>query len=218
MNDKKIHPVVAILRKEVKKWNAPIVELIAEKSRDPYQVLIGCILSLRTQDQTTVRASKRLFRLARTPQAMLRLKPKTIETAIYPVGFYRNKAKTILGLSHELITKYKSQVPATITELLTLKGVGRKTANIVINRGFGKPSIAVDTHVHRITNRWGYVRTTTPEKTEFALRAKLPKKYWHDFNYLLVAFGQSLCRPISPRCSQCPVARFCDRVGVSTSR
>jgi endonuclease-3 len=218
MNDKDIHPVVAILKKEVSCWDAPIVELIAQKSRDPFQVLISCILSLRTQDRTTAEAAKRLFALARTPEAMVKLKPKTIEKTIYPVGFYRNKAKTILNLSKTLIAQYHSKVPNNLDELLRLKGVGRKTANIVITRGFGKPGIAVDTHVHRITNRWGYVKTKTPDKTEFALRAKLPKQYWRQFNYLLVAFGQSLCRPLSPRCSRCPIEKFCDRAGVAARR
>ena len=218
MNTADITKVVTILKRSVKKYDVPVIELAARKSRTPYEALISCILSLRTQDRTTGRASARLFKLARSPKAMVRLKSHIIQKAIYPVGFYRNKTKTILGISQALVKKYHSRVPDGLDELLKLKGVGRKTANIVLEHGFGKPSIAVDTHVHRITNRWGYVTTKTPEKTEFALRAKLPKRYWRDFNFLLVAFGQAICRPLSPRCSRCPVERFCEKAGVGKSR
>ena len=141
-----------------------------------------------------------------------------IERAIYPVGFYRTKAKVIKEISARLLTEYGGRVPDSMEELLKLPGVGRKTANLVATMGFGLPGICVDTHVHRITNRWGYVKTKTPDETETALRAKLPKKYWIEINDLLVTFGQNQCRPISPICSTCAVAKFCDRVGVGTSR
>jgi endonuclease-3 len=191
---------------------------MAEIYQSPFRVLISCILSLRTQDATTAKASHRLFALADSPETMLKLTAKKIEKLIYPVGFYRTKAKDILEICQTLIDRYAGQVPDSIDELLKFRGVGRKTANLVVTLGYRKAGICVDTHVHRISNRWGYVKTKTPEKTEFALRDKLPKKYWIEFNDLLVSFGQHLCRPISPVCSQCPIANYCSRVGVSVKR
>ncbi len=149
---------------------------------------------------------------------MLRLRPRQIERAIFPVGFYRTKARVILGVSRDLVDRFGGRVPDTIDELLTLKGVGRKTANLVVTVGFGKPGICVDVHVHRISNRWGYVRTRTPEETETARRSRLPRRYWIGYNDLLVAFGQNVCQPVSPRCSGCPVSATCRRVGVTRSR
>jgi endonuclease-3 len=181
-------------------------------------VLIACILSLRTQDTTTGPAATRLFRLARTPTAMLRLPAARIARAIYPVGFYRTKARVIRAVSRELLDRFGGRVPDDIDRLLTLPGVGRKTANLVVTMGYGKPGICVDTHVHRISNRLGYVRTRTPEETEAALRARLPRRYWIGYNDLLVSFGQNVCAPVSPRCSRCPVRSLCRRVGVTTSR
>ena len=200
------------------KWETPIVTLMAETYQSPFRVLISCILSLRTQDATTAKASHRLFALADSPETMVKLTAKKIEKLIYPVGFYRTKAKNILEICQTLIDRYAGQVPDSIDELLKFRGVGRKTANLVVTLGYRKAGICVDTHVHRISNRWGYVKTATPEKTEFALRDKLPKKYWIEFNDLLVSFGQHLCRPISPVCSQCPIANYCSRVGVSVKR
>ncbi len=185
---------------------------------DPFRVLIACILSLRTQDTTTGPAAARLFALGDTPAALLRLSARRIERAVYPVGFYRTKARVILGLCRDLLERFDGTVPDTIDALLTLKGVGRKTANLVVTMGFAKPGICVDTHVHRISNRLGYVRTRTPDQTEMALRAKLPRRYWIGYNDLLVTFGQNLCAPISPWCSACPVRPLCPRVGVSSSR
>lgn len=207
-----------ILRREVPKWDTPIVTLMAETYESPFRVLISCILSLRTQDATTAKASHRLFAVADSPEAMAKLDAKKIETLIFPVGFYRTKAKNILDICKTLIENYGAKVPDEIDELLKLRGVGRKTANLVVTLGYQKPGICVDTHVHRISNRWGYVRTTTPEKTEFALRAKLPKQYWIEYNDLLVSFGQHLCRPISPMCSQCPLAKYCDQIDVTIRR
>jgi endonuclease-3 len=217
MKDEQIHEVVNILRQTVTAWENPAVTQIAKK-RNPYLVLISCILSLRTQDETTHQASERLFRLAGRPEEMIQLSPEQIEAAIYPVGFYRNKARTILDVSHILIARYYGRVPDDIDELLKLKGVGRKTANLVVTLGYGKPGVCVDTHVHRITNRWGYVTTKTPAETEFSLRKKLPQQYWIEINDMLVSFGQKICRPISPRCSICPLRSYCDRVGVTQSR
>lgn len=181
-------------------------------------MLIACLLSLRTQDTTTGPAAARLFALADTPEAMLRLSARRIERAIYPVGFYRTKARVIRGLCRDLLERFDGRVPDDIDALLTLKGVGRKTANLVVTLGFDKPGICVDTHVHRISNRLGYVRTRTPDETEMALRGKLPRRYWIGYNDLLVTFGQNVCAPVSPKCSGCPVAGLCPRVGVRTSR
>lgn len=196
----------------------PIVSLLAEERRGPFSILISTLLSLRTKDEVTAEASERLFALAATPEEMLRLSEEEIRRAIYPVGFYRNKAKTIRSICRDLIDRFDSRVPDTIEQLLSLKGVGRKTANLVVSLGYGKDGICVDTHVHRISNRLGYVATKTPEQTEYALRKKLPRRYWSVFNTLLVAFGRNTCRPLSPLCSRCPVAAYCDRVGVTRSR
>ena len=198
----------------VSRWKVPVVGRVSGSPPNPFKVLISCILSLRTQDKTTSQAATRLFRLADNSQSMLRLTPRQIEKAIYPVGFYRNKTRTILKVSEQLIQKYNNRVPDEINELLKFKGVGRKTANLVVTLGYGKAGICVDTHVHRICNRWGYLKTSTPEETEFALRKKLPSQYWIEFNHLLVSLGQNLCRPISPKCNLCPLSKFCRKIGV----
>ncbi len=218
MKDAEIHEAVAILREAVRNWRSPAVTIVSQREGDPFKVLISCILSLRTQDKTTGAASARLFALAGTPERMARLGREAIEKAIYPVGFYRNKAAQIVEICRELLERHGGRVPDEIDELLKFKGVGRKTANLVVTLGFGKPGICVDTHVHRICNRWGYVRTKGPEETEFALRGKLPGEYWLIINDLLVTFGQNQCFPVSPRCSTCPVSHLCDRVGVTKSR
>ncbi|MBI4638278.1 MAG: endonuclease III [Candidatus Rokubacteria bacterium] len=210
--------VIRRLERTRHRWNPTALAVVAERTRDPFRVLIACILSLRTQDTTTGPAAERLFALARTPRAMLELAREEIARVIYPVGFYRTKARVILGVCRDLLERFGGVVPDTIDALLTLKGVGRKTANLVVTMGYGKPGICVDTHVHRISNRLGYVRTRSPEATEMALRAKLPDRYWIGYNDLLVTFGQNVCTPISPRCSTCPVGAVCRRVGVTTSR
>jgi len=214
MKNSGIHKIVQILHQLVPQWKVPVVGRVSGSPPDPFKILISCILSLRTQDKTTHQAARRLFRLADNPESMLRLTSQQIEKAIYPVGFYRNKARTILQICEELMHKYKRQVPDQVDELLKFKGVGRKTANLVITLGYAKPGICVDTHVHRICNRWGYVKTKSPEETEFVLRKKLSPQYWIEFNDLLVTLGQNLCRPISPKCNLCPLEKFCDRVGV----
>ncbi|RJR19418.1 MAG: endonuclease III [Nitrospiraceae bacterium] len=221
MNNRVIHNVIPILRKQVQSLDVPWLENMVRQdriNRDPFRVLISCILSLRTQDKTTGEASERLFKLAPDIQSLSRLTIAKIERAIYPVGFYKVKAGRLRELCRVIMTDYDSRVPDELDELLKLKGVGRKTANLVITLGYGKPGICVDTHVHRITNRWGYVETKTPEQTEFALRAKLPAEYWLEINGLLVAFGQGICRPISPICSRCNISRFCSREGVARHR
>ena len=218
MTDRELHAAIRILRREVPQWETPVVTLMAETYASPFRVLISCILSLRTQDATTAKASHRLFTVADTPQAMVKLSAKKIEKLIYPVGFYKTKARQIREICQTIIDQYGGRVPDEIDELLKFKGVGRKTANLVVTLGYNKPGICVDTHVHRISNRWGYIKTATPEKTEIALRAKLPKRYWIEYNNLLVNFGQHLCRPISPLCSECPVKKYCPQLGVGVRR
>lgn len=210
--------LLRILRKAAPGWNAPVLTLMAAEKRDPFLTLIGCILSLRTKDETTAVAAPRLFARGGTPAAMLTIAPEEIARLIYPVGFYRTKARVIRDICRDLIDKFGGKVPDEIDQLLTLKGVGRKTANLVVTEAFGKPGICVDTHVHRISNRWGLVETKTPEKTEVALRDVLPRRYWVEYNSILVAFGQTLCQPISPWCSRCSVAHLCPRIGVARSR
>ena len=207
-----------ILRKAAAGWNAPVLTLMAAEKRDPFLTLIGCILSLRTKDETTALAAPRLFARAVTPQAMLELDADEIARLIYPVGFYRTKSRAILDICSDLLTKFAGKVPDSIDQLLTLKGVGRKTANLVVTEAFGKPGICVDTHVHRISNRWGLVKSPTPDKTEAALRTTLPRRYWLEYNWLLVAFGQTICQPVSPWCSRCPLSHMCPRIGVIRSR
>ena len=212
-----IDKIVSILKKEVTNFHMPIVSEISLRN-NPFRVLISCILSLRTKDETTARASKRLFAKAPTAEKLASLQVRQIEKLIYPVGFYKTKAERIRDISQVLIDEYNSKVPDTIDELLKFKGVGRKTANIVVTIGFKKPGVAVDTHVHRINNRLGYVNTKNPDQTEFALRKKLPKKHWIIYNDLLVTWGQNICRPISPLCSKCKIRSYCNRIGVKVNR
>jgi endonuclease-3 len=184
----------------------------------PFKVLIATILSLRTRDDTTAVAAPRLFAMADTPQTMVTLSADEIAQLIYPVGFYRTKARDILAICQQLITQHAGQVPADMNQLLALPGVGRKTANLVLAIGFGIPAICVDIHVHRICNRWGYVDTTTPEETEQVLRQALPSAFWIPINGLLVTLGQQICHPTSPRCSQCPLRTVCAQRGVTRHR
>jgi endonuclease III len=215
---KSVAKLLRVLAGESAKWNAPIVALAAQQNQDPFLTLVGCILSLRTKDETTAVACERLFAKARTPEAMLALAPKTLERLIYPVGFYRTKARVIRGICRDLIDKFGGRVSDSIDDLLTLNGVGRKTANLVVTQAFRKPGICVDTHVHRISNRWGLVASKTPNKTEMALREVLPHRHWIDYNTILVAFGQTLCQPVSPWCSRCPIETECPKIGVVHSR
>ncbi len=208
--------VIPMLREEVRKWEEPAVSKVGK--RDPFKILISCLLSLRTKDSTTEEASRRLFSVVSTPQEILALPLEEIERLIYPVGFYRNKARVLKEVSRDIVERFGGKVPDNMDDLLSLKGVGRKTANLVLIKGFGKEGICVDTHVHRISNRWGLVRTRSPEETEVELRRVLPKKYWMEFNDLLVPFGQNLCKPVSPLCSSCRVSGYCERVGVVRSR
>ncbi len=218
VTNKNIDAVVKILKEEIKKYKEPIVGVLAKATRDPFKILVSTMISLRTKDDVTTRASERLFSFAGTPGEMLKLTDRMIEKAIYPAGFYRVKAKSIRATSKMLLEKFNGKVPDTLDELLTLRGVGRKTANLVLTLGFNKYGICVDVHVHRITNRWGYLKTKTPEETEFRLRGILPRKHWKIINDLLVTYGQNLCHPVSPRCSICKLSGYCAKIGVNKSR
>ena len=205
------------LKKAVKKFSTPSVTVIAKK-KDPFAVLVSCIISLRTRDEVTELASARLFTLAKFPAELLKISNAKIEKAIYPTAFYRNKTKSLKELCQVLVKEYSGKVPDKLEDLLKLKGVGRKTANLTLILGHNKPGICVDIHVHRISNRWGYVKTKSPDETEMVLREILPKRFWKSYNDLLVSFGQNLCKPVSPFCSSCPVEDQCPKIGVTRSR
>lgn len=210
--------VLKILRRETRSLKVPVVTLIARTKRDPFKVLVSCLLSLRTNDKTTVDASARLFGLAPSPEEILGIPAAKLERIIYPVGFYRVKARVLHSVSKDILERFGGRVPSEIDELLTLKGVGRKTANLVRTLGYRKHGICVDIHVHRISNRLGFIRTRNPHETEFALRKKLPRRHWIEYNDILVAYGQHICRPVSPWCSRCKVRAYCARRDVKHSR
>ena len=218
MDTPTIEKVITILEKEAKNWQVPIITLIAQTKKDPYRVLIGTVLSLRTKDQVTAKACEKLFAVADTPEKMITLSEKEIERLIYPTGFYITKAKNIKLISQKLLDEYKGRVPDDIDTLLTFPNVGRKTANLVLIEGYDKPGVCIDVHNWRILNRLGYLKSKDPLETEMAIRKNLPQKYWNKLNYLLVAFGQNTCVPVSPFCSTCPVAQYCERKGVKKSR
>ncbi len=210
-------------------WLAPRLERVraavrpttlaeVERKRDPFRLLVACVISLRTKDAVTAEASARLFAVARTPTAVAALPEARIARLIFPAGFYNTKARQIRAIARRIVAEHGGAVPADRDALLAFPGVGRKTANLVLGLGFGIPAICVDTHVHRISNRLGLVRTRTPEETERALEAVLPRSLWIEINDLLVTFGQNVCHPVSPRCSICPLAERCPRVGVTRSR
>ncbi len=212
-----IDEVIDKLRKAYLDFEEPIVTKIA-KEGDPYRVLLSTILSLRTKDATTMEASLRLFKQADTIEELDKLEEDDIAGLIYPVGFYRTKAKNIKKAARIIIEKYRSKIPCSMDELLKLPNVGRKTANLVLAKGCNKPAICVDVHVHRISNRFGLINTKDPFETEMELRRILPKKYWIEYNDLLVPYGQNICKPVSPFCSKCVLYDLCDRVGVNKYR
>lgn len=218
MNKKaRIKVIVKILRNATKQFEEPVVEQVA-RSYKPFRVLVSTMLSLRTKDETTTRASRRLFTKADSVPALLKLKPKQIQKLIYPVGFYRTKAKNLLHMAQLLHQKYKGKVPDTLDELVALPGVGRKTANLVLSLSYDKDTICVDTHVHRISNRLALVSSHTPHETELKLMKVLPRKYWKHWNMWLVMWGQNICHPVSPHCSECPLQPYCPQKGVTYSR
>ncbi len=206
--------VLARLEKEVIHWDLPSVSKIAKsqkKKPDPFHVLVGTILSLRTRDQVTLPAARRLLAEAPTPKDLARMRISRIQKLVYPVCFYRNKSRSLKEMSKLILEKFGGEVPRTMEDLLSLPGVGRKTANLVLILGFGDENgLCVDTHVHRVTQRLGLLRTKTPDETELKLRELLPKRVWAGINDLLVPFGQKICTPLSPKCDQCPVAKWCD--------
>lgn len=211
--------IIKILEQATRSMPEPAAVTIVKKyGRDPYLVLISCLLSLRAKDTASLPVSIALFKYAKNPQKMLQLRRSQIEKIIYSVGYYRNKAQQIIQVSQELIDRFDGLVPDTYADLISIKGVGPKTANLVMAEAFGKPSLIVDIHVHRISNRLGLIKTNTPEETQVALEALLPKKYWTLYSRLLVVWGQNICVPISPFCSKCPVFNDCKRVGVTRSR
>ncbi len=218
MSVRRLTRVLAILEEHAPTWQAPVISFMAAGGASPFRQLVATLMSARTKDETTAAAAPRLFALADTPATMARLPVRTIERAIHPVGFYKTKARHIKQLCIQLIEEFDGRVPDEIETLCTLPGVGRKTANLVVTLAFDKPAICVDTHVHRISNLWGFVQTKTPEQTERALRERLPARHWKRYNPLLVAFGQHTCTPTSPWCSRCPVERFCPKLGVTRTR
>ena len=212
-----VSEVLAKVRKAVQDCRVPSLTVISQKN-DPFAVLVSCIISLRTRDEVTDPASARLLKLAKTPAQLMKLSNAKLEQAIYPAAFFRNKSQSIKELCKDLVDNYEGRVPDKLEELLKLKGVGRKTANLTLILGHNKPGICVDIHVHRISNRWGYVKTKSPNETEMALRDKLPKCYWKGYNDLLVTFGQNICKPVSPFCGSCAIAEICPKIDVSKYR
>lgn len=202
--------IIQLLKREYPKWKAPVIEFMAQNGSDPFKILISTILSLRTKDEVTAKASERLFKVVKEPKDLLNLSEEEIESIIYPVGFYRNKAKVLKEVAKALIDRFGGKVPDNLEDLLSLKGVGRKTTNLVLSAGYGKPAICVDTHVHRISNRLGLIKTKTPEQSEFELMKIVPVEYWNDINKIFVAFGQTICKPVKPKCDICPVKDYCE--------
>ena len=213
-----IDSVYSILKDEVASYKVPVVDLINIQTKDPFKVLVATILSARTKDETTVGACSRLFKQVSKIDDLSNLPLDAIEKLIYPVGFYKNKARHLKALPAVIQAEFSGIIPKSVDELIRLPGVGRKTANLVVAVAFEKPAICVDVHVHRICNRLGYLKTKTPYDTEMRLRKILPKEYWTTFNSILVAFGQFTCRPISPFCSRCPICKECNRIGVKSER
>jgi endonuclease III len=218
ITNKNIDKILHTVQKAVGKYDIPVLEKFNEMTHDPYWVLISCILSLRAKDETTEKVARALYSAAPSPEQVLKIPVKKMEKIVYKSGFYKVKAGNVLNITRIILEKYKGTVPDNIDELLTIKGVGRKTANLVVTVAFNKPGICVDTHVHKISNRWGYVKTKNPDETEMKLREILPQKYWIKYNMLLVLFGQNVCLSVSPWCSKCPVAAQCPKAGVDKHR
>lgn len=212
INNSNIDVIIKLIKKEIR--SEAYVTRLSRKNNDPFKVLISTVLSSRTKDEVTEIASEKLFSVAKKPEDILKLSKSELEKLIYPVGFYKVKARRLKELADSLLKNYEGKVPDTLDELLELPGVGRKTANLVLTLAYNKYGICVDTHVHRIMNRWGYVETKTPNETEAVLRKKLPKKYWKEINNLLVIFGKSVCKPIKPSCSSCIIEAYCPKIGV----
>jgi len=209
-----IEKVLTILEQESKKWNSPVFTLIKLQKKDPFLILITTIISLRTRDEITIEITKKLYKKLSKPKDILNLNISKLEKLIYPTGFYKRKAIQIHTICKSLIKNYNSIVPNDINTLLTFPGIGRKTANLILAEGYSIPAMCVDVHVNRISNRFGFIRTKTAFETEMRLRIKLNKKYWNKYNQLLVALGQSICKPITPKCSICPINKYCKKIKV----
>lgn len=217
MNNRDIEKILEILMTESSKWNAP-VKVLKRRTSDPFKVLIGAIISTRTKDEVTAEVVERLFSHVKRPEDFLSMSETQIASLIYPCGFYRTKARAIKGTAKTILEAHGGKVPETMEELLKLPGVGRKVANIVLSRVYGKKAIAVDTHVFRISNRLGLVAAKKPVDAERELLKVLPESWHKEFNELLVAFGQVICRPVKPKCDQCPIERYCPKIGVRIER
>ncbi len=217
MDNSTLTKVIKQLDNNLPNWNKPTAVKIAE-SGNPFKILLVSLLSSRTRDEITEQAVNRLWKSANSPKKLLALKPEKIEKIIYPVAFYKNKANCLHSICQDIVGKFEGKIPESFEELLSLKGIGRKTANLIYILAFNGEGICVDTHVHRIVNRWGYIKTSSADLTEQALQKKLPKKFWKKFNEWLVAFGQNSCKPLSPLCSECEIAKFCPKINVKNSR
>lgn len=218
ITNKNIDKIIKIVKQSIKKYDEPVLERFNKKLKNPYWTLISCLLSLRTKDETTEIATKNLYKVAKTPEQILKLPVKKLKKIIYKTGFYNNKAKAITNVTKKIMDKFGGKVPDNLQDLLSLPGVGRKTANLVLTVAYNKMGICVDTHVHKICNRWGYINTKTPNETEMELRKKLPKKYWKKINNYLVLFGQNICLSISPFCSKCCISLYCPKKNVKRKR
>ncbi len=214
----KIPVIMSILEKHFNYTERTTLNKMREEKANPFKILISCLLSLRSRDETTKKISNELFQIADNPQKILNIPLKRLEGIIYSTGRYHKKALTLKHVSNELIKRFNGIVPDTKEELLSIKGIGPKTANIVLNFAFNYPTLPIDTHCHRIPNRLGWVRTRVPEQTERELEKILPRKYWFEFNGIFVLFGRSICTPISPKCSICPINSYCPRINVTTRR
>lgn len=210
--------MIAVLKNRFKDNVPAVTKISIREKRNPYLVLVGTLLSLRTKDELTDKVMDRLTKEVKTPEEMLAIPIKRLQELIYPVGFYKNKSAVLKEVSGVIIDRYNGKVPDSLEELLKIRGIGRKTANLVITEGYNKLGICVDTHVHRISNRLGFLMTKNPHQTEEVLRMMLPKKYWIIYNTLLVTFGKNICTPISPHCSTCPVSHLCNKTGVVKHR
>ena len=215
---KNIPIIMSILEKHFNYTERTTLNRMRKEKADPFRILISCLLSLRSRDETTERISNELFQIADTPEKLIKIPLKRLEGIIYSTGHYHKKALTLKHVSNEIINRFNGKVPDKKDDLMSIKGIGPKTANIVLNFAFNQPTLPIDTHCHRLPNRLGWVQTKTPEQTELALIKILPKQYWFEFNGIFVLFGRTICTPISPKCSQCPIYRYCPRICVASSR
>ncbi len=213
----KVEKIMKTLMKEFRAHKKPTVRATSAK-KDPFKTLISCLLSLRTQDKNTAKVSASLFKVADTPKKIVKLPIKKLERLIYSSGYYKNKARSLKHVCKVLLSEYKGKVPSTREELIGIKGIGPKTANIVLCFAYGKCVLPIDTHCHRLPNRFGWVKTKNPEQTEIELMKILPKKYWREFNTTMILFGKTICQPISPWCSKCPIKKYCPKIGVERNR